>query len=116
MASATAFKPYRCSLAVRLVTWIGAAAALAGLACLILSARGHTVSIARLLAGLALDRVLDRRRQAGSSPPAAQPEPAVANRRGHSPPGARVAPDLDLDEMARPGLSALRPPLPEVSR
>ncbi len=50
VARATTLKPYRLSIAVRLITWIAAAAAFAGLTCLVLSARGHSVSIARLLA------------------------------------------------------------------
>jgi hypothetical protein len=53
VAHASAFKPYRLSTPVKLVTWVIAAGALAGLAYLVLSVRGHSVSIARLLAGIA---------------------------------------------------------------
>jgi hypothetical protein len=54
VARASAFKPYRLSTAVKLVTWMTAAAALAGLVYLGLSVRGHSLSIAGLMAGGAL--------------------------------------------------------------
>lgn len=53
-AHASAFKPYRLSAAVKLVTWIAAAAALVGLFYLVRSASGYSVNIAHLLEGVAL--------------------------------------------------------------
>jgi hypothetical protein len=52
VARATTFKPYRLSKAVKLVTWITAAAALVGMILLALSVRGYSVSIDRLLAAV----------------------------------------------------------------
>jgi hypothetical protein len=49
VARSLAFKPYQLSIGVKIVTWLALAAAAVGLLYLILSARGHTVSIARLL-------------------------------------------------------------------
>jgi len=53
VAHFSAFKPYRLSKAVKAATWITAYAVLAGLVYLVLAVRGDTVSIARLLAGIA---------------------------------------------------------------
>ena len=49
---ATAFKPYRVSGVLKVLTWLGAIAVLAGLVLLVMSARGYSISLARLLAGV----------------------------------------------------------------
>jgi hypothetical protein len=54
VARASAFKPYRISTSVKLVTWIAAAAALAGSVRLVASARGDSPSIGHALAVIAL--------------------------------------------------------------
>jgi predicted acylesterase/phospholipase RssA len=47
--SATTFKPYRVSAGMKAITWLGAVAAACALALLVLSARGVSISLARLL-------------------------------------------------------------------
>ncbi|HWC96708.1 MAG TPA: patatin-like phospholipase family protein [Candidatus Sulfopaludibacter sp.] len=54
VARNTTFKPYRVSAGVKLISWLAAAVGLVGLVLLVLASRGHTVSIARLLAVIAV--------------------------------------------------------------
>ena len=50
--SATTFKPYRVSTGMKAITWLAMAAGVCALALLVLSARGVSISLARLLAGI----------------------------------------------------------------